>query len=101
MVTWTATALGIVFEKCAPTLKDYGLKDYGLKDYVQCFPNSRLPLQRTRQRYPSERCAHAQEIVAQDVGEHQSPLALLEERYALEGITRECGKRSAKTDHHQ
>src|SRR6266567_6457869 len=55
----------------------------------------------TRQRHSRERSAQAEQIVAQNIGEHQSPLALLEVRHRLKRVAGKSRERPAETDHHQ
>src|ERR1700674_779903 len=58
-------------------------------------------LQHPRQRHSRERAAQAQQIVAEHIGQHQAPLALLEVGHGLERIAGKRSERSAETYDHQ
>src|SRR6266851_6574315 len=58
-------------------------------------------LQHPRQCHAGKGPGQAQKVVAEDVGECEQPLALVEKRHGLERIAGEGGEGSAETDHDQ
>src|SRR5208282_1253589 len=68
---------------------------------VTCTAIAFAILQHPSQRHAGERSAQAQQVVAEDVGQQQGPLPLLEERHAFERVAGESRERSAEADHHK
>src|SRR5271165_210513 len=54
-----------------------------------------------RQRHAGERATEAEQVVAENIREHQTPLSLLEIGHCLVGVARERGERSAEADDDQ
>ena len=58
-------------------------------------------LQYPRQGHASKSGAQTQQVVAEDVSQHQSPLALFEIRHSFERVAGKRGERSAEAHDHQ
>src|SRR5271168_1218926 len=68
---------------------------------VTCTAIAFAILQHPGQSHASQSSAQAQQVVAENVGQHQPPLSRLKISHALERVAGESGERSTETDHHQ
>src|SRR5580700_7286222 len=68
---------------------------------VTCTAIASAILQYTRHGHARQCAAEAKNIVAEDVGQHESPLPVLEVSHGFKSIARESSKRAAEADHYQ